>query len=140
MKLEDKAKLRSFSFTEIKKLENLRVVSKKGQVSILTNPFDIYNVVVQAIMQEGFSCVRCDPRSSNCVIRVFSSDRTYEKARYKIVGAEVYTKNHDGKWYTGTKSEPVKLDLRKCTQRVWFYQDEYWDAELDFFDTYMKVF
>lgn len=139
----DKAKLRSLGFTECKKVENLRITAKMEKQPIPSNVLDIFDIIKMSIQQEGFWAVRCNPRSTNCIVRTFCSEITFERMKYRVYGAQIYTKNHQGKWHTGESHDNIRksdfINFGKFVKRIHFSKEKSSVEELRFCDFYLKV-
>ena len=96
--------------------------------------------IVDSLKQMGYTVYFGNPRSANCIIRVYKSEEAYGDEKYRILGAHCYTKAQDGKWKCVDRiGEEYGIDFSKHVIRTWFFQDEYWDVSVDFFDTYVKL-
>lgn len=92
--------------------------------------------IIKIFDKMGYTVRFVNPRYANCIIRVFKSEKEYEDEKYRILGACCYTKVRNGKWITGNE---YPIDFSTYPVRIWFYQDEYWDVSVDFFDTYVEI-
>jgi hypothetical protein len=101
---------------------------------------ELRNQIVDTLKQMGYTVNFVNPRSANCIIRVYKSEEAYGKEKYRILGAHCYTKDQNGKWKCIDRlGEEYGVDFSKHVIRAWFFQDEYWDVSVDFFDTYVKL-
>lgn len=92
------------------------------------------------IEEKGYKIYKERPQAANCIIRVYKDEKIYEGTIYRLLGVNCFTKGQDGKWYTvGTNGEDFLIDFAEHKIRVWFFQDEYWDVSVDFFDTFVKI-
>lgn len=97
-------------------------------------------IVLKNITDRGYRIYNVKPQSANCIIRVYRDEKLYEGTKYRFLGAHCFTKGQDSKWHSvGANGDEFMLDFTKHEIRVWFYQDEYWDASVDFFDTFVKI-
>ena len=101
---------------------------------------EIRKQIIKKLEGKGYKVYFCKPKSANCIIRVYKSEEKYGNETYRILGAHCYTQNSNKKWKSIYKfKDEFGLDFSKDMLRIWFYQDEYWDVFVDFFDTYVKV-
>ena len=102
---------------------------------------ELRNMIFDTLKQKGFEIFRVKPAAANCIIRVYKEEKEYNDGTvYRILGAHCYTKNSDGRWKCIDRlGEEYGIDFSKHMLRTWFFQDEYWDVSLDFFDTYVKL-
>lgn len=101
----------------------------------------IRQLVFGLLKQKGFQIYPVKPPSANCIIRVYKDEKKYnDGTKYRMLGAYCYTKGSDGRWHCIDKQgSECGIDFSKHTIRTWFFQDEYWDVNVDFFDTYVKL-
>lgn len=96
--------------------------------------------IIAELQKKGYTVYFGNPRSANCIIRVYKSEDEYDGEKYRILGAHCYTKNKDGKWKCIDRlGEEYSIDLTKHVIRTWFFQDDSWDVSVDFFDTFVKL-
>ena len=96
--------------------------------------------ILNKLREMGYTVYFGNPKSANCVIRVYKSEKEYGDEEYRILGSCCYTKGQDGKWKSIDRiGEEFGIDFSKHVIRTWFFQDEYWDVSVDFFDTYVKL-
>ena len=96
--------------------------------------------IVESLQNMGYKVLNCNPKSANCIIRVYKSEEKYESETYRVMGAYCYTKDSEGKWRSIDRiGNEFCIDFSKHIIRTWFFQDEYWDIAADFFDTYVKL-
>lgn len=96
--------------------------------------------IIEILQKRGYAVYFGNPRSANCIIRVYKSEEEYDGEKYRILGAHCYTKSKDGKWKCIDRlGEEYGIDLTKHIIRTWFFQDDSWDVSVDFFDTYVKL-
>ncbi len=101
---------------------------------------ELRQMVVSKLEEKGYTVYRGKPQSANCIIRVYKEEKEYEDSVYRILGAHCYTKAQDGKWKCIDRlGEEYGIDFSQHMLRTWFFQDEYWDASVDFFDTFVKL-
>lgn len=97
-------------------------------------------MIFEQIEKLGYTINQTNPKQANCIIRVYNDEKEYEDGKYRILGMHCYLKNQTGQWKCidrmGTEFE---IDFSKHVIRIWFFQDEYWDVSVDFFDTYVKL-
>lgn len=97
-------------------------------------------MVLKSIQDRGYKYYNVRPNSANCIIRVYKEEKVFDGTKYRFLGAHCYTKGQDSKWHAMSRiGEEFGLDFTKHEIRVWFFQDEYWDASVDFFDTFVKL-
>lgn len=97
-------------------------------------------MVLKSIRDKGYNFYHVKPNSANCIIRVYKEEKVFDGTKYRFLGAHCFTKAQDGKWYAMSKNgEEFGIDFTKHEIRIWFFQDEYWDASVDFFDTFVKL-
>ena len=99
----------------------------------------IRKMLIQEIEQLGFKVEVVKPIFANCIIRVYHDTKKYEHENYHMSGGMCYMLNSMGEWVTECNGMEHEIDFAKMEKRVWFYQDEYWDVSLDFFDTYVRL-
>lgn len=99
---------------------------------------ELKQIILDMLKERGYKVYFVKPQSANCIIRVYKDEKTYKEdgITYRLLGAMCYTKNSNGKW---CGCEGNVLDFTQHVMRVWFFQDEYWDVSVDFFDTYVKL-
>lgn len=96
--------------------------------------------IVENLQQRGYQVYLVKPQSANCIIRVYKSEEMYDDEKYRIMGAHCYTKAKEGRWKCIDRmGEEYGIDFTKHVLRTWFFQDDYWDLSVDFFDTYVKL-
>lgn len=101
---------------------------------------EIRKQIIESLQQKGYTVYFGNPRSANCIIRVYKNEEMYDDEKYRILGAHCYTKAKDGKWKCIDRlGEEYGIDFSKHLIRTWFFQDESWDISVDFFDTYVKL-
>ena len=101
----------------------------------------IRKMIFEQLESRGMTIYKVKPPSANCIIRVYRDEKEYsDGTRYRIMGAHCYTKSSDGRWRCIDRlDEEYGLDFSEHKIRTWFFQDEYWDISVDFFDTYVKI-
>ena len=99
---------------------------------------ELKQMILDMLKELGYKVYFVKPQSANCIIRVYKDEKTYkgDGATYRILGAKCYTKTSNGKWCS---NDETVLDFAQHIIRVWFFQDEYWDVSVDFFDAYVKL-
>lgn len=97
-------------------------------------------MVLKALEEKGYTVYMVKPQKANCIIRVYKEEKEYDGCLYRILGAHCYTKAQDGRWKCIDRlNEEYGIDFSEHVLRTWFFQDEYWDASVDFFDTFVKL-
>ena len=96
--------------------------------------------LIEQIEELGYEVKFVKPSQANCIIRVFNDVKTYENAKYRIIGGNCFMKNPNGAWMSESgRGDSFELHYEQHEIRVWFFQDEYWDVKVNFFDTYVKI-
>ena len=101
----------------------------------------VRRLLIQKLTIIGYTVNFVKPHQANCIIRVHKAEKEHNGQKYCVIGGNCFVKDWiDGKWrsISGSGSE-FELDFAKCRRRIWFCQDDYWEPELDFFDTYVKL-
>lgn len=101
---------------------------------------EIRKQIFEELKQMGYTVYVGNPKSASCIIRVYKSEEVHEDQKYRIMGAQCYTKAQDGKWKTvDIQGNELVIDFSEHHVRTWFFQDESWEVSVDFFDTYVKL-
>lgn len=143
----------SLSVREKVGVRNLRVgwfyaIDKKGKPKYETSSEEkpdyqvgeLRKQIFEKLQNMGYTVYVGNPKSANCIIRVYRSEEEYDGEKYRILGAHCYTKAQDGKWKCVDRlGEEYSIDFSKHVIRTWFFQDDSWDVSVDFFDTYVKL-
>lgn len=139
---KQKEKIRNIGIYEYSSSEeNGKPLTYKGQEFHMLSCDEIRKEVLNKILRVGFSKVNfVNPARANCVVRVFvlKHFKYDNELVYNIYGAHCFTRKN-GRWVSRSQDSSFELDYAKCIIRHWFFQDEYADFELDFFDTYVHV-
>lgn len=101
---------------------------------------EIRKQICDDLRQMGYTVYVGNPRAANCIIRVYRSESRHDNQKYRIMGAQCYTKAQEGKWKTvDIQGNEFGIDFAQHVIRTWFFQDESWEVPVDFFDTYVKL-
>lgn len=96
--------------------------------------------ILETLKHMDYTVYVGNPKSANCIIRVYKSEEEHDGQKYRILGAHCYTKAPDGKWKCIDRmGEEYGIDFSEHVIRTWFFQDDCWDVSVDFFDTYVKL-
>lgn len=103
---------------------------------------EVRTMVYEKLESMGYQVKKVRPNDANCVIRVYNQlDFSLGDEKYCLLGAICYTKAHGANkwvWYDEENVEHV-LDYESCKieEKI---KGEVNEVEVEFFDTYVKVF
>ncbi len=114
-------------------------VFPKGRLPYLE---EVRTMVYEKLDSMGYQTKKVRPHDANCVIRVYNRlDFSDGDEKYCLLGAICYTKAHGANkwvWYDENGNEHV-LDYESCKIEE-MIKGEQKEVEVEFFDTYVKVF
>ena len=112
---------------------------KKGEENFSISLKQLKEKAINELEEKGYTCYLAKPNAANCIIRVYHDEKEYDGDTYRFFGVYCFTKAQNGRWTCGCEGSSFEIDFTKLEKRIWFFQDEYWDVSLDFFDVYVKL-